>query len=229
MLLYRSRLHRWLMDESEQALVDAADGGDQRECRIARQVLSDTKTYQLWESRHANIVCSAAEQSKRVPQIFALRDIEVRLLHRRALIKHIRKHHIVGTERDNLFAHFYGPLDTTNAILREHRQYILAVSSRVSTDHLIDLMRDQVSVRLLNGYESIYSAYFETYCYVANCRDTAMANMVKPEMRYLRKQAMRMIKRIQTQRPEGNRQSNFERQALLARSGRYPTLEYMTG
>jgi hypothetical protein len=56
-----------------------------------------------------------------------------------------------------------------------------------------------------------------------------MANMVKPEMRYLRKQAARMIKLIQTQRPEGNDYSNFERQALLARSGRYPTLEYMTG
>jgi len=229
MLRYQSRRHRWLMDESEQALAEAAEGGGERASRIARQVLSDPKIYQLWESRHADLVCSAAEQSRRALQIFALRDIEVRLLHRRALIKHIRKHHIVGKERDNLFSLFYGPIDTTNAILKEHRQYMLAVSSRVSADHLIDLMRDPVSVRLLSGYESIYSAYFETFCYVASCGDAVMANMVKPEMRYLRKQATRLRKVIRTQRPDGAYRSNFERQALLARSGRYPTLEYMTG
>lgn len=229
MLRYQSRRHRWLMDESEQALADAAEGGDERKCRIARQVLSDSKIHRLWESRHADLVGAAAEQSKRTLQIFALRNIEVRLLHRRALIKHIRKHQIIGKERDKLFGLFYGPIDTNNAILTEHRQYMLAVSSRVSADHLIDLMRDPVSVRLLNGYESIYTAYFETFCYVANCGDTVMANMVKPEMRYLRKQAARMIKLIQKQRPEGSDHSNFERQALLARSGRYPTLEYMAG
>ena len=229
MLRFQSRRHRWLMDESQQALADAAEGGDQRKCRIARQVLSDSKIHRLWESRHADLVCSAAEQCKRAGQIFAFRDIEVRLLHRRALITHIRKHHIVGQERDRLFTLFYGPADTTNAILTEHRQYMLAVSSSVSANHLIDLMVDPGSVRLLKGYEAIYSAYFETYCYVAICGDPVLANMVKPEMRYLRKQAMRMFKLIQSEHPDRSHHSNFDRQALLTQSGRYPILEYMTG
>jgi len=229
MLRFRSRRHRWLMDESQQALADAAKGEDQSEGRIARQVLSDPKIHRLWESRHADLVCFAAEQSKRAGQIFAFRDIEVRLLHRRALIKHIREHHIVGKERDKLFTLFYGPMDTTNAILVEHRQYMLAVSSWVSADHLIDLMRDPVSVRLLREYESIYSAYFGTYCYVANCGSAVMANMMKPEMYDLRKRVVRMIKLIQSEQPDSRDHSNFERQALLAQTGRYPILEYMTG
>ena len=120
MLRYQSRRHRRLMDESEQALWDAADGYNQRDGRIARQTLGDSKSLRLWESRHADLVLPVAEQNRRAPQIFALRDIEVRLVHRRALIKHIRNHRILGQERDKLFSAFYGPLDTTNAILAEH-------------------------------------------------------------------------------------------------------------
>ena len=228
MLRYQSRRHRYLMDESEQALSDAAEGYRRRDARIARQILGDPKIHRLWESRHADLVLPVAEHSRRARQIFALRDIEVRLLHRRALIKHIDKHRIVGDKRDKLFSVFYGPMDTRNAILAEHRQYKLAVSSRVSTDHLINIMCDPVSTRLLREYESIYSEYFELYCFAAGCEDATLEDATKIEMLGLRRRAVRMIKRIHSEPPDGSR-SSFERQALLARSGRYPILDYMVG
>ena len=149
MLRYQSRRHRYLMDESEQALADAAEKRRGRDARIARQILGDSKIHRLWESRHADLVMPVAKQSKRAPQIFGLRDIEVKLLHRRALVRYLREHHVVGDERARLFSVFYGPTDTNDAILKEHRQYTLAVSSRVSVDHLINVMHDPLSSKLL--------------------------------------------------------------------------------
>jgi len=127
-----------------------------------------------------------------------------------------------------LFSVFYGPRDTRDAILAEHRQYSLAVSSRVSTDHLIDVMRDPISVRLLRRYEVIYSEYFELYCATVCCEDKTIEDATRLEMAMLRKQAMQMIRRIHSERPESSR-SSFEQQALLARSGRSPISEYMVG
>jgi len=226
MLRYQSRRHRYLMDESEQALSDAAAGGCQRDTRIARQILGDPRIHRLWESRHADLVLPVSKHSLRNAQIFALRDIEVNLLHRRALISCIRKQRIVGKERDKLFSVFYGPRDTRDAILTEHRQYTLAVSSRVSTDHLINVMHDPVSVKLLHEYKNIYSTYFELYCFVVSCDDTITADATRLELAVLRRRAMQMIKRIHSERPEGGH-SSFEREALLARSGRYPIQDYM--
>lgn len=226
MLRYHSRRHRYLMDESEQALSDAADGGNQREGRIASHILGDPKSHRLWESRHADLVLPVAEQSRRAPQIFALRDIRVRLVHRRALIKHIRKHSYVGENRDRLLSAFHGPMDTTNAILAEHREYMLAVSSRVSADRLIDVMHDMVSVRLLGEYQTLYAEYFELYCFLVTCDDSAMGEAIKVELLKMKRRAVQMIKRIHTESPD-NRYSSFDRQADLARSGRYPVLDYL--
>lgn len=226
MLRYQSRRHRFMMDESEQALSDAADRGGQRDGRIARHILSDARSHRLWESRHADLVRTVAKQNRRAPQIFALRDIEVRLVHRRALVNHIRKHKIVGEKRDRLLAVFHGPMDATNAILAEHREYTLVVSSRVSTDHLINVMHDSVSVRLLEEYKAVYTKYFEHYCFVVSSEDAVVAEATKIEMLIMKRQAMQMIKRIHTESPD-NRYSSFDHQALLARSGRYPVLDYM--
>lgn len=226
MLRYQSRRHRYLMDESEQALSDAVEGHRQRDARIARQILGDSKIRRLWESRHADLLLPVAEHGRRTRQIFALRNIAVQLLHRRALIRHIRKNRIVGEERDKLLSIYYGPMDRSNAIMAEHRQYQLSVSSRVSTDHLINVMHDPVSVKLLHEYKNIYSKYFKLYCFVVGCDDTTTADATRPELAILRRRAMQMIKRIHSERPEGGH-SSFEREALLARSGRYPIQDYM--
>ena len=58
------------------------------------------KPMSFWEARHAELVRPVAEQNSRAPQVIALRDLEVRLVHRRALIDHIREHQLRGKKRD---------------------------------------------------------------------------------------------------------------------------------
>jgi hypothetical protein len=228
MLRYLSRRHKTLMDESEQALFSAAQQDSGTDARIAKQIIGDSKTHGLWEARHAELVRPVAEQAGRTSQVFALRDVEVRLVHRRALIDHLREHRILGKERARLFEVFYGPREFQDAVLAEHRQYMLAVSSRVSTDHLIDVMSDPVSKKLLAEYEALYARYFDLYCYVVGSEDRACAEATKHLMIDARQQAERLRRRINTVRPDG-RAADFERQAVLARSGRYPVLDYMVG
>jgi hypothetical protein len=228
MLRYLSRRHKTLMDESEQALFSAAQQDSGTDARIAKQIIGDSKTHGLWEARHAELVRPVAEQTGRTSQVFALRDVEVRLVHRRALIDHLREHRILGKERERLFEVFYGPREFQDAVLAEHRQYMLAVSSRVSTDHLIDVMSDPVSKKLLGEYEALYARYFDLYCYVVGSEDRVCAEATKHLMIDARQQAERLRRRINTVRPDG-RAADFERQAVLARSGRYPVLDYMVG
>jgi len=228
MLRYLSRRHKALMDESEQALYSAAQQDSGTDARIAKQIIGDSKTHGLWESLHAELVRPVAEQTGRTPQVFALRDVEVRLVHRRALIDHVREHQLRGKERERLFQVFYGPREFQDAVLAEHRQYTLAVSSRVSTDHLIDLMSDPVSKKLLVEYESLYARYFDLYCYVAGSEDRLCAEAAIHLMTNARQQTERLRRHINTVRPD-SRAADFERQAALAKSGRYPVLDYMVG
>jgi hypothetical protein len=216
------------MDESEQALHTAAQQRSGTDARIAKQIIGDSKTHDLWEARHAELVRPVAEQTGRASQVFALRDVEVRLVHRRALIDHLREHQIRGAGRERLFQVFYGPREFQDAVLAEHRQYMLAVSSRVSTDHLIDVMSDPVSKKLLEEYEALYARYFDLYCYVVGAEDRTCAEATRHLMTNARQQAERLRQRINTVRPDG-RAADFERQAALARSGRYPVLDYMVG
>ena len=107
MLRYQTRRHRYLMQESEQALNDAAVDGAPRQKRIAQHVLSDPKVLGLWESRHAELLVPVAEHRQRAHQIYSMRDIEVKLLHRRALIRTIRNLRLGHTARSRLLATFY--------------------------------------------------------------------------------------------------------------------------
>jgi hypothetical protein len=225
---YHSRRHERLMDESEQALWDAAGAKSRHASRIAKHVLNDANMHRLWEARHAELVRPVAERKKRVPQVFALRDIEVRLVHKRTLIDYIRNHQLRGSERDLMFAAFYGPKDIRNAIVAEHRQYMLAVSSYVSTDHLIDVMYDPHGKRLLKRYERRFAEFFELYGEVVRSQDSSLADAAGPLMKAAREEVARIRQRINTERPDAG-YANFDQQALLARSGRYPMTEYMVG
>ena len=225
---FLARRHRCLMDESEQALAAVAENVTLRESRIAKQVLTDPKIHRLWESRHAEIVRPVAEHNNRMPQILALRSIEASLLHRRALIDCIRKCQIVGAARDRLFRLFYGPKDAVDTILTEHRQYMLAVSSRISADHLISVMCDPDSTSLLELYETIYSKYFALYCLMVTSEDVDVANALGRAMRDSRRQAKSVRGQLHSVKPD-NRFSSFDRQVSLARCGRYQMQDYMVG
>lgn len=214
------------MDESERALFEAASSSSARRARIAGHVISDIKIHRMWESRHADLVRPVAEESRRAPQLVELRKAEVRLTHKRALIDYVRKHRVKGAARDRVFAAFYGPKETTDAIVTEHRQYMVAVSSRISTDHLIDLMADPVSKDLVRLYERAYDQYFELYCFAASVEDGAMTHAVRAAMGDVAQRAKRIRKRLGELRADDS-YSDFDRQAQLASTGRYRALDYL--
>ncbi|MCI0516721.1 MAG: hypothetical protein L0Y45_02705 [Woeseiaceae bacterium] len=226
MLQYQSRRHRRLMDESEQALVDASQSESSHESRISSQILTDSKIHGIWESRHARMLLPVAEHRKTTHQIIQLRILSTTLVHGRAFIEYIRDHEIRGDERERLFACHFSLMDYRNAILAAHRQYMLSVSSKVSTDHLIDLMYDPSSHRLLQQYGRLYRQYFELTSVMATSDDPFTRCAVAPLAQSARNQLRRLLHKLRTEPPD-SRCSELERQATLAQSGRYPVLNYL--
>ncbi|HEX7719278.1 MAG TPA: hypothetical protein VF389_05690, partial [Woeseiaceae bacterium] len=95
-------------------------------------------------------------------------------------------------------------------------------------DHLINVMRDPVSKLLLEQYESLYAQYFDLYCYVSAAEDRTSADAARLLMINARREAESLRRRVNLIRPDRGA-ADFERQALLARSGRHPVLNYMVG
>ncbi len=216
------------MSESEYALHNASDSSSPRELRIVDTVLQDGPLYRVWESQHADLLLPVAEYSNKKRQIVALRNAKVQLVHRRALFGYLRSNGVRGGERRQLFRIFHQTLDYHSAVLAEHRQYMLAVSSRISTDHLIDIMNDPRSKSLPRQYEELYRLYFEMNCYVAGMGDSKCTELVRLTMQDARKQLQQVRRRIESESPASGCAS-FDRQEPLARSGRYPILNYMVG
>jgi len=225
---YCSRRHRKLMDQSEFALRDASASSPARVVRVVNTLLDDSQLYQLWESRHADLLLPVAEQKSRKPQVVALRNAEVQLVHRRAMFRYLRVNKVSGEERRQVFRTFHSNIDYHRAVIAEHRQYMLAVSSRVSADHLIDVMEDPKSIALLQQYETLYTRYFEMQCYVNGLGDSDCVDLVATLMNDSRDQLKCLRQRIDSENPE-NARGSFDRQEVLARSGRYPVLNYMVG
>ncbi len=226
MLQYQSRRHRRLMDESEQALVDASQSESSHESRISGQILTDIKIHSLWEARHARMLLPVAEHRKKAQQIIQLRMLSTTLLHGRAFIEYIRDHEIRGDERERLFACHYSLTDYQNAVLAAHRHYMLSVSSKLSTDHLIDLMYDPTSHRLLQQYEKLYRQYFELASVMATSDDAFTTRAVAPLAQSAKNQLRRLRRKLETE-PADSRCNELERQAALAQSGRHPALNYL--
>lgn len=225
---YSSHRHRKLMNESEYALHNAPDSSSPRVSRIVTTILQNNRTYRMWESRHADLLLPVAEHSDKKRQIMALRNAKVQLVHRRAFFDYLRLNGVRGDERRRFFRIFYQTLDYHSAVLTEHRQYLLAMSSHISTDHLIDIMNDPRSKSLSRQYEVLYRPYFEMNCYVAGMGDSKCNGLVRLTMQNAREQLQQMRRRIASESPDSCCAS-FDRQELLARSGRYPVINYMVG
>ena len=223
---YQSSRHRRLMDLSETALEDALGSDSARESRIAATILGDNQKYRLWEARHADILVPVARESRKRPQIVALRNAKVQLVHRRAFFRYLRANEVQGQKRRDLFRLFHATMDYQDAVLAEHRQYMVAVSSRISTDHIIDVMEDSNSTLLLRKYEKTFSRYFEMKCYIATAKHSHTVLLVRQTLRELERQLLRLRRAIETREPAGSG-GNFDQQELLARSGRYPVLNYL--
>jgi hypothetical protein len=214
------------MDVSEFALQDASESSLPRDSRIATTILQDNQKYRQWEARHANLLLPVAQHSHKKRQIVALRNAKVELVHRRALFNYLQAHEVRGIQREQLFRLFHSTMDFEDAVLAEHRHYMLAVSSRISTDHIIDVMADNNSTLLLSQYASIFARYFEMKCYVACARDSSCIQLVYRSMRELKGQLLEIRRHIESQPPSGDG-GNFDRQELLARGSRYEALNYL--
>lgn len=223
---YDSRRHQKLMDASNYALQDAAESTLPRESRIASTIIGDSDKYHEWELRHANLLLPVAEQRRKKEQIIALRKAKVQLTHRRAFFRYLRDNEVQGEARQRLFRIFHATLDYNDAILYEHRQYMLAVSSRISTDHIIDFMDDSNTDLLLQQYEKLFGRYFEMKCFVACSKNSYCVDLVRQSMREAQAHLLRIRRRIETT-PPATAGGNFDRQDLLARSGRYEAINYL--
>lgn len=223
---YLSARHRRLMQQSELALEEAASSQQDDTARVATQVLGDAKILSLWETQHANLLLPVAENDNRRAQILELRKLETRLMHRSSLIKFIRTHRLVGRQRDKLFSVFYGPRDKIDAILIEHRNYLLSESSHVSSDHLISLLHDTDSQNLLRMYMKAYETFFSLYCYMMCCDDNDMAKAVSVAMQDARQRVSRFRERLLSQKPS-SRGTNLDREVLIAETGRHKAVNYL--
>ena len=224
---FNSSRHRKLMNASEYALHNAAESDEPRESRIATTIIDDQQKYREWELRHANLLVPVAEQKAEKYQILALRKANVQLVHRRALFKYLQTHSLRSDRREQLFRLFHSTMDLNEAILVEHRQYMLAFSSGISTDHITDVMHDESSSFLVNQYEKTFARYFEMKCYIANTRNsTTTRRLVNSSLRDAQGQLLRLRRRMETELPR-QRRGSFEQQELLARSGRYEIQNYL--
>lgn len=214
------------MDASEIALQDATESPLPRESRIATTVLGDAQKYRQWEVRHAELLLPVAEHRSKKRQVVALRHAEIRLIHRRALFTYLQTHELNDNQRETLFRLFHSTLDYQAAILTEHRQYMLAFSSHISNDHIIDVMQDDTSVRLLSQYEATFGHYFEMKCYVACSNDSHCIDLIRSSVRDVYGQLLRIRRRIETEPPAVDF-GDFHQQELLARSGRYEIQNYL--
>lgn len=214
------------MRESGHALEQAAYDNSAATASIATQILGDPKKLRSWEASHARLLEPVAEQRRRGEQIIELRCLDRQLLQQSSLIRFVRTSGVKGRMRERLFAAFYGPKDTVDAILTEHRRYLLAGSSKVSVDHLLRLMHDSAGDELLKLYANAYSQYFSLYCFF-RCNDgSVMADAVATAMIDARKRAQRLAARLIREEPEPSRLSLVE-EAMLAESGRYEALNYL--
>lgn len=163
MLLHAYR-HSRLMSESESRVEMAAYSHSPADI-VACRVLEQKDVYKRWESEHAVLMRSIADQGRLQRQVVALRATAFALVHRRALFEYIRERHITGAKRLRIFRLFYGNRDYCNALLTEHGNYIRSSSSLVCTQHLAEhLMHDAAFDEPLQLYEEWYREYFRAYC-----------------------------------------------------------------
>ena len=214
------------MDASEYALKSAAESEESAQSRIATTIIDDSRHYRLWEARHADLMVPMAEHRATRQQVMALRNAQVALVHRRALFDHLRADGIRGEKRERLFRLFHATRDYQDAVLAEHQQYMLAVSSNISASYLADIMQDDESTALLRQYEVLHSKYFKMQCYIATSRDSHCVALVREAMLGMKKQLTRVRNRIETEQPTVSG-GNFDERELIARSGRYRALNYL--
>ncbi len=160
----RAYKHARLMEESE-ARVQMAAYLHTPADSIARRMLECPETYRRWTLEHDRLMHTVSDRGRLAEQVTALRTAVFALVHRRAVFEYLREGQITGLRRRRVLALFYGCRDYTNAVLREHGNYVRCSSSYVCTHHLGEhLMQDVAFDEPLQLYEEWYAEYFRAYC-----------------------------------------------------------------
>jgi len=131
----------------------------------ARRILTCPETYRRWELEHDRLMHTVSDRGRLSEQVTALRSAVFALVHRRAMFEYLREAHVAGEKRRRALALFYGCRDYTDAVMREHANYVRCSSSYVCTHHLGEhLMHDAAFCEPLVLYEEWYTEYFRAYC-----------------------------------------------------------------
>lgn len=223
---YNARRHTRLMAASEYALHHAAASGEPAKARIARQVITDSRIYRTWENVHAELLYPVASHHSSSRLMAELRQSQMRLVHRRALFRYLDAHNVVGEKRRRLLRRLHRTLDFEDAILKEHRQFMFAVSSRISSQHLTEIMNDDSGESLVHCYEAAYDRYFALKCELALARTNLQVAMIRPFLADAQEQLLRTRHRLQSERPSVSGY-DFDTQEALSRSGRYRAINYL--
>lgn len=154
---------RRLMEASEESLWEASAYGRDPERRVAKTVVTDAKLYEVWRP-HFSHALDEVVNAKHRDWHMKLRRQATLAQHGRTLIDHVRINGIQGAEREQLFAQFFPQVDYRSAILKEHRRYVLNVSSDISLRSLLEQQDDASGLVLLARYRLAYKAYFDLYC-----------------------------------------------------------------
>jgi hypothetical protein len=181
-----------LLAESEAALWRVSTESDRRRSQAVAQTTNDQATYALWRRRHERLLLPVANAEGRFAQPAMLRSVGVRLILRTAFVDYVRERKIVGSARDTLARRLRGTNNPRRALLDEHRDYILAVTSEVSVDHLLEHLADPLGPRLLREYRALYTDCFASFCeHILSFNPGAAMNPgpvpLKPEALHLKK------------------------------------------
>lgn len=153
-----------LMRESEDAVREHAGSGDAVPRRVCSQILASQPRYSEWHASHETKMRTVAGARLRTPQVQELRAVAVQQIHRTALFNYLRLGHITGPARDSALRLFHRVSDLRDATLAEHRSYLLAASTQVCTNDLLDLVGDREGLELIRRYELAYGQYFAMFC-----------------------------------------------------------------
>jgi len=173
-----------LMTESERALWKTDSQPDYYRGPVSR-LLDDGRQYRQWEATHSRQMRAIAACSRQTGQAMELRKLALQLIHRRGMVDYLRAFNIVGEHRKQLFHMFYGRTDYHEAVITEHRHYVVAASSGYCAEVLVDSVNDANGFKLIERYQTLYAQYFQIFSQCSRAEfigEEELAAALKPTM-----------------------------------------------
>ncbi|HLQ13046.1 MAG TPA: hypothetical protein VK130_07350 [Steroidobacteraceae bacterium] len=163
--MHSSITHEQLMEVSEQRLESAARAGSGHERLVATRVRENPSVWLRWENEHAGLMKQVALQRRPPRQVTALKSTCFSLIHRKALVEHLRVQHVHGRTREKLLRFFHQSRGYSQALVEEYESYLLSACSYLCSSHVGSaLIRDGVFEDPMRHYEELYNEYFRLFC-----------------------------------------------------------------